>query len=215
MSAAVFLCVCGAREDIWGEPGKAKGPGVHRQWCKAAGLGWRQSYLTVYAAWSRGSPFGLQGVSDCAHPLWGSDQLNWKELYPGERLSGYHARPRVKISKAHEGTLLCCAVYHPAQKRCPEMNWDQQGQNSQHRWRRYCNSPAAALVHQSGGDAASCGAPVLAEDAGTLQVPPKVLQLLCVQHHPGRQHKRTRAQNPLLSCRFAQLHCAPVTCSGP
>lgn len=118
---------------------------------QSGGLGWRQSYLTAYAAWSQGSRFGLQGVSDCAYPVWGSDQLNWKELFPGERPSGYHTRPRVKISRADESTLLCCAVYHPAQKCCPETNWDQQGQSSQHRWRRYCNSSVAAVMHQSGG----------------------------------------------------------------
>lgn len=32
------ICACGAREDIWKEPGKAKGPGVRRQRCKAGGL---------------------------------------------------------------------------------------------------------------------------------------------------------------------------------
>lgn len=103
------------------------------------------------AAWSQGCHFGLQGVSDHAHPLWGSNQLNWKEAFPGERPSGYHARPRVKISRADESTLLCCAVYCPAQKLCPEMNRDQHGQSLQHRWRHHCNSPIAPVTQQSGG----------------------------------------------------------------
>lgn len=102
----------------------------------------------AYAAWSRGSHFGLQGFSGCAHPLWGSEQLNWKELSPGERLSGYRARPGVKISGADESTLLCCAVHRPAQKRCPEMNRDQHGQSSQHCWKCHCNSPVAPVTQQ-------------------------------------------------------------------
>lgn len=44
--------------------------------CTSSGA--RQCRLMAYAAWSGGSHPGLQGASDSAHPLWGSDQLNQK-----------------------------------------------------------------------------------------------------------------------------------------